>query len=133
MGCTKTINYRLSLFFNLSFIANKGGTKNKKSIFFNICQIFAFFEDFSRFHNVICSFHFKNWQKFGKKLRKALYRIFFSAINKNIQQNLLRKIQFVRFFTEEYLSFIAKNGLKFIVFGNKSKSNKNATHIHNYT
>ena len=27
-----------------------------------------------------------------------------------------------------FLLFIAKNGLKFIVFGNKSKSNKNATH-----
>ena len=82
MVCTKTINYRLSLFFNLSFIANKWGTKNKKSIFFNFCQIFAFFEDFSRFHNVIRSFHFEKWQNFGKKLRKAWYRIFFSHIYK---------------------------------------------------
>ena len=84
MVCTKTINYRLSLFFNLSFIANKWGTKNKKSIFFNFCQIFAFFEDFSRFHNVIRSFHFEKWQNFGKKLRKAWYRIFFQPYSRSL-------------------------------------------------
>lgn len=76
-------NYRLSLFFNLSFIANKGGTKNKKSIFFNFCQIFAFFEDFLRFHNVIRSFHLKNFSKFWEKIKKNLVQNFFQPYIKN--------------------------------------------------
>ena len=46
-------------------------------------------------------------------------------------------MQFWGFFTEGFisisLSFIAKNGLKIIVFCNKSKSNKNPTHSRNIT
>ena len=71
----------------------------------------------------------KNGKKFGEKPCTE----FLSAINKNFQQNWLRKVQFWGFFTvgfyrSFFLSFIAKNGLKFIFFCNKSKSNKNASH-----
>ena len=31
MGCTKTTNYRLSVFFNLSFIGDKWRAKNDKN------------------------------------------------------------------------------------------------------
>ena len=33
MGCTKTKNFRFSLFFNFSFFGEKWGTKNEKSIY----------------------------------------------------------------------------------------------------
>ena len=85
MVCTKTINYRLSLFFNLSFTANKWGTKNKKSIFFNICQIFAFLKRF--FKIPYCHSLISLWKmaKFWEKIKKSLIQNFFSAIYTNLQ------------------------------------------------
>ena len=44
-----------------------------------------------------------------------------------VKKNAILRIFYYGIFTV-FLSFIAKNGLKFIVFCNKSKNNKNATH-----
>ena len=63
------IVYRLFSFYRLSTI--KWG--NQKSIFFIICQIFAIFDDFSKFHNVLSTFHSEN---LGEKWKKTLSRIF---------------------------------------------------------
>ena len=78
------IVYRLFSFYRLSTI--KWG--NQKSIFFIICQIFAIFDDFSKFHNVLSTFHSEN---LGEKWKKPCPE-FFLAINWNFQQNWLRKV-----------------------------------------
>ena len=75
MGPTETINYRLSLFFNLSFIGDKWETINDKSIFFIFAlfsKIYAILDDFSKSQNIFSTFHFEKWQKFvGKSEEKS--------------------------------------------------------------
>ena len=41
MGFTKARNSRFSVFFNFSFLGEKWGTRNEKSIFFIFCPILA--------------------------------------------------------------------------------------------
>ena len=67
MVCTKTINYRLSLFFNLSFICDKWETINDKSIFFIFWPFLSFFMIFQSPKISSITFHFEKWLKFGGK------------------------------------------------------------------
>ena len=128
MDRTKTINYRLSLFFNLSFIGDKQGSINDKSIFFIFGLIFAKFEPFLMIFKVpknIQLFHFENCPKILRKSRKYMTRIFPVKNLKNFSA-ILRILQCRIFIV--FLSFIAKNGLEFLVFRCKSKCDKNATY-----
>ena len=128
MAPTKTINYRLSLFFHLSFIGDKQGSINDKSIFFIFGLIFAKFEPFLMIFKVpknIQLFHFENCPKILRKSRKYMTRIFPVKILKNFSA-ILRILQCRIFIV--FLSFIAINGLEFLVFRDKSKNDKNGSH-----
>ena len=74
------------VFFNFSFIGEKLDGDEKREIdflhFLSIFgQIFVIFDDFSKFHNVVRAFHFKIWQKVGKKMKKSLAQKFLQVKN----------------------------------------------------
>ena len=80
MGCTETIKYCLSFFFNLSFIGDKWEIINDKSIFFIFCPFLPNFCHFWWFFKVPKYLqHIQLWKMakiWGKKWRKSLSRIF---------------------------------------------------------
>ena len=135
MGCTfyhglhKDEKFSFLGFFQFLVYRREMGDKKREIdflLFLSIfCQIFVIFDDFSKFHNVFSSFHFKKCQKFGKKWRKALSRNFYLPKIWNFQQNWLRKMQFWRIF----FLFFAKNRRKFFVFREKWKCEKIANHM----
>ena len=53
MAPTETINYRLSLFFNLSFIGDKWATINDKSIFLIFAYFLPNFHNFASIHWIL--------------------------------------------------------------------------------
>lgn len=90
MDRTETINYRLSLFFNLSFIGDKWEMINDKSIFFifspflsNFCHFWWLFKGPKYIQHIPLWKMAKIW---GKRWRKSLSRIF-PVKNWNFQCN----------------------------------------------
>ena len=128
MAPTKTINYRLSLFFHLSFIGDKQGTINDKSIFFIFGLFFAKCVSFLMIFKVpkcIQHFHFENCQKIWGESEEKLGQNF-SSKKLKFSSAILTILQCRIFII--FLSFIAINGLKFIVYRDKSKNDKNGSH-----
>ena len=110
-------NYGLHQNEEFSFFAEKWGMKNEKSIFFIFCQILAFFDDFSKLHNVSSTFHFKN---LARNEEKPCLEIFTSQkLKKWVKANAFLTIFICRIFFRFFFrfsrkitansSFIAKN------------------------
>ena len=132
MGCTRTRNSRFSVFFNFSFLGEKWGTRNEKSIFFIFCLILAkfwpflmifqspkIFSAFSTFIKQVKSEE-KTCLNFPSKTKGIIQSL------SNFQCNFFMILQGRIFLV--FFSFLARNGLEFLVSREKSKCEKNATY-----
>ena len=129
MGPTRTRNSRFSVFFNFSFLGEKWGTRNEKSIFFIFCLILDKFWYFLKiFQSTINIFVASEAIFLGIQGVKSWTALIWYI------QIILQLFQFLSYSLPEreiflvFFSFLARNGLKFLVSREKSKCEKFGTY-----